>query len=640
MIHTTLELIFNSSFTFSIPVWIVFIAVIFAFYLLYWDKNLSRLRINGKPEPFNISYDAFEVQWKRPTFARPSSYIVYVRNVSEPERWNIFNTRNGECSKKIFDLSPNTKYVVCVCACSGTETGPVGCESDVITTKNLAFKLKQESTLLSSDLDIPYLLPMYAVKYESKEDNNKKIRRIIIGDVLEDGCIQNGKSILVFSAPHSGKTTLLQGIMNFIFGVSSSDDYRLSFAPELTSKDILYHDWVTVYEFQEYKGGRIGYPFTIIDVPRSHLSGKEDILKLRDQISSYQTEFDCICFVTQANMFSLPAEQIEYMQSINYLFQSAFDAEMCCCFFTFADLGPAPVKRVFEVNDIRVSESFLVNCSSLFQQIDSASKFFWESNFRCLQRFFEHLQTSVQTFLLGNVDSDFSTLNKLLSQIEDLHPEMNEELAKLGEIKYETETLIANQDEILSTGDFKFQIKEIKQIKEDLEPGRHVTNCMLCFKTCHEDCRIPDDAGKKECVAMDSDGYCKKCTDHCIWNVHKNTPYIYSYKEVQVTKSYKEMRTSYEKENGKQLDFNEYLDHLNRDIEALLERLHDKVTRLTDCTNEVRGIKKSQLGGSIDDKIDDMIKSERERKDKGYERRIEMFLELKNYNEMIKINKN
>lgn len=34
-----------------------------------------------------------------------------------------------------------------------------------------------------------------------------------------------------------------------------------------------------------------------------------------------------------------------------------------------------------------------------------------------------------------------------------------------------------------------------------------------------------------------------------------------------------------------------------------------------------------------------MIKSEQHRKDKGYERRIEMFLELKTYNEMIKIEK-
>lgn len=58
----------------------------------------------------------------------------------------------------------------------------------------------------------------------------------VIGEELDDGCLQNGKSILLFSMPHSGKTTLLQGMMNFIFGVSSADDFRLCFSPELMVK--------------------------------------------------------------------------------------------------------------------------------------------------------------------------------------------------------------------------------------------------------------------------------------------------------------------------------------------------------------------------------------------------------------------
>lgn len=400
-----------------------------------------------------------------------------------------------------------------------------------------------------------------------------------------------------------------------------------------------YQDWVTVYEFQEYTGGRIGYPLTIVDIPRSNFSSKEDILKLRDQISSYQSEFDCVCFVTQAHMFSLPVEQIESIQFIKDLFQTDLNANICCCFFTFADLGPAQVKNVFEVNDIKVTESFLVSFASLFQRIDNISKIFWDLNFKGLNTFFDHLKTTTQKILLGNTDSDFCTLNERLSQIADLQPEVNEDLIALGEIKIQTNTLIANRHEILSTGNFKFQIEEIKQTRVDLQPGKHVTNCMLCFLTCHDDCKIPDDAGKKKCSAMNTDGHCMRCPDRCEWFRHKNKPYIFRYTVVKVTKSYTEMKNTYEKENGKKLDFDEYLEYLNKDIEALLERLHDKVTRLTDYTNEVKGIKKSQLGGSVDDKIEDMIKSEQHRKDKGYERRIEMFQELKKYNEMIKIRK-
>lgn len=57
----------------------------------------------------------------------------------------------------------------------------------------------------------------------------------VTGEAPNGGPNQNGKGILIFSTPHSGKTTLLQGIMNFIFGVSSTDNFRLCFAPEVSN---------------------------------------------------------------------------------------------------------------------------------------------------------------------------------------------------------------------------------------------------------------------------------------------------------------------------------------------------------------------------------------------------------------------
>lgn len=39
------------------------------------------------------------------------------------------------------------------------------------------------------------------------------------------------------------------------------------------------------------------------------------------------------------------------------------------------------------------------------------------------------------------------------------------------------------------------------------------------------------------------------------------------------------MKESYEQDHGKPLDFEEYLEHLNKDIEALLERLHENVKK-------------------------------------------------------------
>lgn len=140
--------------------------------------------MNGKPEPFNVTHNSFEVRWNKPTFAFPSSYMVYLRKASNPDDWECFTSTDGERSMTITDLSLNTKFIVRVRACAGTETGPIGDESDVIITKNLAFKIKQESTLLHVHPEIPNSLPMYDVQYEMEEDGDKKVRRIVIGVFL------------------------------------------------------------------------------------------------------------------------------------------------------------------------------------------------------------------------------------------------------------------------------------------------------------------------------------------------------------------------------------------------------------------------------------------------------------------------
>lgn len=407
----------------------------------------------------------------------------------------------------------------------------------------------------------------------------------------------------------------------------------------------LYHEWVTVYEFHEYEGGRLEYPFTIIDIPRFHGSKKEYFLRIHDQITSYQSTIDCICFVAQNNTFSLPDKHIEYIKSIKFIFQPDMDTDLSCCFITFADLGPTHVKEVFDLNNIASDESFMVNWSCLFKKIDHASKVFWETNFQGLDKFFKRVEISDRKWLMDKIKNDQSVPveknDELILQIADLQPEVNEYLAKLAEVKTHIDKFIANKNKIMSNGDFSFTIEEIKQTKEPLHPGKHVTNCTICFLTCHEECKIPDDAGKKNCQAMDSKGFCKECAGHCVWYHHKNMTFIYRYVSVEVTKSYKDMKESYEQDHGKPLDFDEYLDHLNKDIEALLERLHTNVKKINDCTNELHGIKKRELGDSFDDTIDQMIKSEKIKKEKGYERRIEMFLELKKYTQekMIKIKK-
>lgn len=137
--------------------------------------------MNGKPKPFNVTHNSFEVRWNRPTFAFPSHYMVHVREASDPEGWKSFTTIDGECSMTITDLSLKTKYIVGVCACESREIGRIGNESEEITTTNLAFKIKSNSTPFDLTPVMPNSLPTYAVKYDRERIDMMRIRRITMG---------------------------------------------------------------------------------------------------------------------------------------------------------------------------------------------------------------------------------------------------------------------------------------------------------------------------------------------------------------------------------------------------------------------------------------------------------------------------
>ena len=81
---------------------------------------------------------------------------------------------NNQCN-----LPTNTKFVVRVCACYETEQGPLSDESSVMSTLNLAYKVKDESTVRLETL--PSSLPVYDVPCQVERDDKRKIYTITIG---------------------------------------------------------------------------------------------------------------------------------------------------------------------------------------------------------------------------------------------------------------------------------------------------------------------------------------------------------------------------------------------------------------------------------------------------------------------------
>lgn len=136
--------------------------------------------MNGRPRCAEVTHNSLTVDWDRPKFSFPvpSHYEVYNRKSSDSETSKCVTTENGTCSFTIKNLPMNTKFVVRVSACYETKQGPLSDESSVMSTLNVAYKMKDESTVRLETL--PSSIPVYDVPCLVERDEKLKINTITI----------------------------------------------------------------------------------------------------------------------------------------------------------------------------------------------------------------------------------------------------------------------------------------------------------------------------------------------------------------------------------------------------------------------------------------------------------------------------
>lgn len=182
---------------------------------------------------------------------------------------------------------------------------------------------------------------------------------------------------------------------------------------------------------------------------------------------------------------------------------------------------------------------------------------------------------------------------------------------------------------ILNTN-FEYEVEETKQSLVDLPRGQHVTNCLQCYVTCHENCTIADDAEKRGCAAM-TDGICTICTGRCIWSEHKNTPYIFRYSVEKVKKTYAGMKKKYEKAKGSKMTHETYIKELTctYDVDDLLENVQMMMEEINQCKRRLKEIALRPDPLNTVEHLDLMIQAEETERQPGYKRRIRMLHELR-----------
>ncbi|XP_073488588.1 uncharacterized protein [Aquarana catesbeiana] len=458
---------------------------------------------------------------------------------------------------------------------------------------------------------------------------------------------KKNKVIMMVGETGSGKTTLINTMINYIFGVDWKDEHRIQLIEQSSEKSQAHSQTssVHIYQINHDDHFQIPYSLTIIDTPgfgdTRGIDYDEKIMqKIREFFYKCKfTEIDAICFVVQSTLARLTPTQSYIFDNVLSIFGN--DIKDNIVFFTtFAEIGEPNVLSAIMEADVPCAKSkdgkplyFKVNNSMVYannhpdEEDDDgclAHEIQWKMGMKSIQKFLLH-------FLPGLASKDLSLTKKVLSErhtlevvLDGLVQKIEEVMFKQHELKETERNLNQHKTDIESNKYFKFEVTETVKKKIDSE-SECSTNCRECSSTCHRDCIVYFDSLVYFCEVFNVKGTCRVCG-------HKSSTHFseMSYWKTVVDKkmkSYVEVKEKYEKEEKMALTPAKVLIKLKDDIKKAEEealKLIQKVAKILKRLQEI-ALKPNPM--SAVDYIQLLIEKEKREGKSGFMERIKMLEE-------------
>ncbi|XP_039905286.1 uncharacterized protein LOC120744789 [Simochromis diagramma] len=498
-------------------------------------------------------------------------------------------------------------------------------------------------------------LPVYIIPLKKNNFNVDGCKSFTFGKESS----KPNRTIMVLGATGAGKSTLINGMINYILGVKWEDPYRFKLVDEgeLTSQSESQTSEVTVYKVNYQEGFEIEFSLTIVDTPgfgdtRGIEKDREITEQLRNLFSAQGgvSEIDAVCFVAQAALARLTATQKYVFDSVLSIFGKDV-AENIRILVTFADGQRPPVLEAINAAGVPCPKTkdglpvhFKFNNSALFANNKSAvaesmsdddeeeggfDQMFWEMGTKSMKRFFAALN-KIEPKSLTMTKEVLRERKQLENSVENLQEQVKLGLAKLEEIKETSEKLKEHEAEISRNENFEFEVTVKKPYHDDISrTGNYITNCQQCHATCHYPCAYANDADKRSCSAMGPDGYCTQCPGKCIWNVHFNQKYKWGYEDVKEKRTIKELEEKYREATGEKMTVQKVIDKLNAEYDCLQADVVKLMERSSKCLNRLKEIALKPNPLSTPEYIDMLIEGEKSEAKPGWKQRVQSLTSMK-----------
>ena len=301
-------------------------------------------------------------------------------------------------------------------------------------------------------------------------------------------------------------------------------------------------------------------------------------------------------------------------------------AENILIMATFCDGGNLNCKSALEKAEVPYKKILRFNNSGIFQDPNCPeggyiTKQFWDLGMNSFDKFFEFVKDSSpmdlsQTKQVIQLKEKFQ--NELIKTYEGLN---------LSQLKYEeliqTAEAMSKLDAVAKdTKNYEFTVNEPDTKITDISgQGIHTTTCTTCNFTCHNDCTYSDDSDKKNCCAMDKEGYCTVCPQKCTWSAHKNLPYIYEVVTKQVKKTHEHLKQQYCDATSRLSQHDQILNGLKKDLKDQAKQILELMNKVADCQTKLATIAMKPDPFEALPFVENMMKSEMAQKKEGWAER-------------------
>ena len=454
----------------------------------------------------------------------------------------------------------------------------------------------------------------------------------------------SNKVLMIVGATGSGKSTLINGMVNYLLGVEWDDEFRLKLIHEkVESQTKSVTKLISAYTFHKQDDFPLPYSLTIIDTPgfgdtEGIARDKEITSQIKEFFSTGIDHLDGIGFVTQGSLPRLTPVQIYIFDSIFSIFGKDMKNNIFTM-VTFADSANPPVIGAITEAGIPCTEHFQFNNSALYAVKSGIfAKMFWDMGVTSFSEFFDKFgkSKSVSLKLTREVLDQREQLETTVIGLQQL---IRAGMSLIDSLKQQQQSLKQNEAKIKANKNFEFEVEEDKMCKVDLDIGEHVTNCLTCNFTCHYPCYIADNDDKNRCAAMkppkDKTTKCGVCPGECVWQQHYNAPYRLECKKTPVTKCYKDIKKEYYNAIEGKNEVECVITNMETEIQRHFQMLLQNIQRAHYCIQRLDEIAFKHHPLSDVEYIDLLIDAEIHGGRPDYKKRVQYYREVRKQAELI-----